>query len=118
MTPDPPLDAVYNRDCGQVLAGHADRAIFEPFIAAMAAAGCWSLRTRRGTDDDIAALLQKIKCERCDALPAAQARLVALGCTGTLGEDPGPDQAGIMHLGAEPLVHHGPCPVHAAGGDA
>lgn len=58
--------AVYNRDCGHVLGVHNNRAAFEPMVARMQAAGRHSLRTRKATDEDLLAVLQQDKCERCE----------------------------------------------------
>jgi hypothetical protein len=61
------LYAVYNRHCAHVLGVHADRRVWEPFIARMQAAGNWSLRTRVATDEDLLAVIRGDRCERCEA---------------------------------------------------
>lgn len=35
-------------------------------VARMQERGDWSLRTRRATDEDMLAVIQGVKCERCD----------------------------------------------------
>lgn len=57
--------AVYNKDCGHVLGVHNDRAAFEPMTARLQAAGRFSLRTRKATDEDILAVVRGEKCKRC-----------------------------------------------------